>query len=45
MNNRELDSIGLVVLVSVFVAVIATSDISSLIVDPDRLGAVTGTLR
>ena len=44
MNIRELASIALVVLAVIIVAVIATSDISSLIVDPDYLGAVPGTL-
>ncbi len=35
MNKMELAIIALVVLAFIFVAVIATSDISSLIIDPD----------
>ena len=44
MNKKELASIVLVVLAFIFVAVIATSDIPSLISDPDYLGAIPGTL-
>ena len=44
MNKTGIASIALVVLVFIFVAMIATSDISSLINDPDYLGAVPGTL-
>jgi len=43
MNKRELTRIALVVGLSIFVVVIATSDISSLY-NPDYLGAVPGTL-